>query len=144
MTAKCSGLVAGFAVALSLLLASPLSAQNFSPHIETTGWGAYDQYRDTILCGAVLEREIETAPYIARRPHLDQGVSYTRNFALFLLESGNVAEATGSILAPDDLPIAQQNARTDWQAMVDALEEDGETMEAEIARCLKLYGHDWE
>lgn len=139
---KCSGPFA--ALALGVLLASPLSAQNFSPYIETTGRGAYDQYQDALLCGAMLEWEIEAVPDSARRPHLEQGVSYTRNFALFLLESGNVVYPADTILAPDHLPTAQQNARADWRAVLDTLEAAGETPEAEIARCLSLYGYDWE
>lgn len=144
MTSKCFGPLAGIAVALGILLASPLSAQNFSPHMETTGRGAYDQYRDTILCGAVLEREIETVPDGARRPHLEQGASYTRNFALFMLESGNVVDVVGVILAPGNLPVDWRDARADWRAILETLGQEGETVEAEIARCLGLYGHAWE
>lgn len=144
MTAKRSGPLATIALALGLLGASPLSAQNFSPYLQQTGKGAYDLYRDALLCGAVLEREIETAPEGERRAHLEKGVDYTRNFALFMLESGNVVDPAGAILTPEDLPVARQNARADWQAILDKLGEEGETAEAEIARCLSLYGHDWE
>lgn len=143
MTAKRPGPLAAM-TALGLVLASPLSARDFSPYLETTGLGAYDLYRDAVWCGAVLERDIETAPDSERRPHLEQGVSYTHNFALFVLESGDVVYPAGTILAADDLPVTRQNARAGWLAVLDTLGDRGETAEAEIARCLRLYGHEWE
>lgn len=144
MTAKRSGPFVAIAAAMCLLPAFPLSAQGFSPYLETTGRGAYDQYRDAVWCGAVLEREIEAAPDAGRRPHLEQGADYTRNFALLMLESGDVIDPAGTILAPDDLPVARQKALAGWQAVLDTRGNNGESVEAEIARCLSLYGHDWE
>lgn len=144
MTSKHFGRLAGIAVAMSLLSASPLSAQDFSPYVQRTGKGAYDLYSDALLCGAVLEWEIETAPDDERRPRLEQGVNYARNFALFMLESGNVVDVAGTILTPGDLPVDQQKAYADWQSILDALEQEGETPDAEIDRCLRIYGHEWE
>ena len=51
---------------------------------------------------------------------------------------------SGAILAPDNLPIDRRNARADWQAVLSSLEDEGEAPDAEIVRCLRLYGHDWE
>lgn len=136
--------LAGIVLALGLLAASPLSAQNFSPYLETTGRGAHDQYRDTLLCSAVLEREIETAPDGARRSHLERGVLYTHNFALFMLATGNVVDGRGAILPADSLSVDRHDAQARWRAVLDEPGRDGATVEAEIVRCLGLYGHDWE
>lgn len=142
MTSKSFGPFAAIAVGLGLLFATSPLAQDFSPYMETTGRGAYDQYWDALLCNAVLEREIETTPDSERRPHLEQGAGYTANFALFLLESGNVVDRAEVILAPDTLPIDRHEARADWGAMLDTLEH--EAVKAEIGRCLRLYGHEWK
>lgn len=133
-------------LALSVVAASAPAAlaQDFSPYFETTGRGAYDLYNDTVLCSAVLERALESQPAREQRPELEKGVNYTVNFALFLLEGGNVVDMSGAILAPDNLPTDRRNAHADWQAVLFSLEEEGETPDAEIARCLRLYGHDWE
>ncbi len=130
---------------IAVAMSTPVAlAQDFSPHFKTTGRGAYDLYNDTVLCSAVLERAIEAEPESEQLPLLEKGIDYTVNFALFLLESGNVVDMSGAILAPDNLPIDRRNARADWQAVLFSLEDEGETPEAEIARCLRLYGHDWE
>lgn len=128
-------------------LASTALAQNFSPHFETTGRGAYDQYNDTVLCSAVLEWAIEAAPDSARLQLLEKGINYSINFALLVLESGNVVDMSGAILAADNLPIDRRNARADWRAVAYTLEDEGkmpEAGEAEVTRCLDLFGHDWE
>ena len=144
MTIRCHVLVA-CAVALAAASYAPTApARNFSPHLDTTGRGAFDQYNDAVLCNAVLEREIETVPDSGRRPHLEKGVHYTRNFALFMLESGNVVDVAGAILTSGNLPVDRQKAYADWQSIFDALEQEGETPDDEIARCLRIYGHDWE
>lgn len=144
MTVKRFGRLAGTMVASGLLSASPLSAQEFSPYVHQTGKGAYDLYNDALLCAAVLEREIEAAPDNERRRQLEQGIDYARNFALFMLESGDVVDVAGATLAPDNLPVDRQKAYADWQSIFDALEREGETPDAEIDRCLRLYGHEWE
>lgn len=145
MISKRSRRQIGIAVALALLVALPLSAQDFSPHFKTTGKGAYDLYNDTVLCSAVMERAIEVDPHGEQGPHLERGINYSVNFALFLLASGDVVDMSGAILAPDNLPIDRRNARSDWQAvLLSSLEEEEETATAEIARCLRLYGHDWK
>ncbi|MBW7862671.1 MAG: hypothetical protein H3C33_16450 [Rhodocyclaceae bacterium] len=130
---------------IAVAISTPVAlAQDFSPYFKTTGRGAYDLYNDTVLCSAVLERAIEPEPESEQLPLLEKGIDYTVNFALFLLESGDVVDMSGAILAPDNLPIDRRNARADWQAVLFSLEDEGETPEAEIARCLRLYGHDWE
>jgi len=135
---------AGLVLVAFVVAGTAARAQDFSPFVRPTGRGAYDLYRDTLLCNVVLERAIWAEPESDWRPQLEQGLTYTAGFALFLLESGNVVDMSGAILAPDNLPIDRRNARADWQAVVFSLEETGETPEAEIARCLRLYGHDWE
>lgn len=92
----------------------------------------------------MLERAFEAEPKSKQRPELEKGVNYTVNFALFLLESRDVVDMSGAILAPDNLPIDRRNARADWQAVLSSLEDEGEAPDAEIGRCLRLYGHDWE
>lgn len=145
MTSNRPGPLAGIAVALAgFLFASPLSAQEFSPYTPRTGQGAYDQYNDAVWCGAVLERESEAAPDAERRSQIDRGLNYARNFALFMLDSRDVVDPAGRILAADHLPAAWEKARAGWQAVLDTLAEKGETPEAEIARCLRIYGHDWD
>lgn len=130
---------------ITIAMSAPaVYAQDFSPYFETTGRGAYDLYRDTLLCSAVLERALETEPESEQRSELEKGVTYTANFALFLLESGNVVATGGSIRTPHKLAADRQERRTDWQAVLSSLEKTGETPDAEIARCLRLYGHDWE
>jgi hypothetical protein len=130
---------------IAVAMSTPVAlAQDFSPYFKTTGRGAYDLYNDTVLCSAVLERAIEAAPESEQLPLLEKGIGYTVNFALFLLGSGNVVDMSGAILAADNLPIDRRNARADWQAVLFSLEDEDETPEAEIARCLRLYGHDWE
>lgn len=147
MTGGSHAPIASIAV-LATLLASEAFAQNFSSHFKTTGRGAYDLYNDTVLCSAVLERAIQEAgPESEQRAQLEKGINYTVNFALFLLESGNVVDMSGAILAPDNLPIDRRNARDDWRAVVYSLEEESrmpDAGEAEVARCLSLFGHDWE
>lgn len=136
------------AVAVALVLAGlppPAAlAQNFSPYFKTTGEGALDLYNDAVLCSVVLERELEAMTDSEERRHLEKGVNYARSFALFHLGSGNVVDVTGAILTPDNLPIDLRNARFDWQVKLLSLEDEGETPEAEIARCLVIYGHDWD
>lgn len=136
----------GFAAAM-LMAVLPLPAalaQNFSPHFKTTGKGPIDQYNDAVLCSAVLEREIEAMPEGNERQRLEKGINYTLNFALFLLDSSNVVDVTGAVLTPENLPIDRRNARFDWQVVLLSLEDEGKTPEAEIARCLVVYGYNWE
>lgn len=144
MTRRSPNRIACFALIAAAMNVSPAHAQDFSPFLETTGKGAYDLYRDTVLCSAVLEHAIEAEPESERRPQLDKGATYTAGFARFLLESGKVVDMDGAILSPDKLPIDRRNARADWQAVLISLDEGKVTREAEIARCLRLYGHDWE
>ena len=144
MRTRSRALIAHSVILIGALFVSAASAQNFSPYFKTTGRGAYDQYNDTVLCSAVLERAIADEPESEQSPHLEMGVNYTVNFAVFLLESGNVVDMSGAILAPDNLPIDRRNARTDWQTVLFSLEEAGETPDAEVARCLSLFGHTWE
>lgn len=130
---------------ITIAIGAPAAlAQDFSPYLETTGRGAYDLYNDTVLCNAVLDWAVEIEPESEQRPQLDKGLTDTVNFALFLLESGNVVDTGGAVLAPDNLPIDRQERRTDWRAVLSSLAETDETPDAEIARCLRLYGHDWE
>lgn len=144
MTPSISNRIACLALVVSAMSTPVAVAQDFSPYFETTGRGAYDLYNDTVLCNAVLERALEAEPESKQRPQFEKGIAYTVNFALFLLESGDVVDMSGAILAPDNLPIDRRNARADWQAVLFSLEDEGETPDAEIARCLRLYGHDWE
>ncbi len=144
MTPSISNRIACLALALAAMSAPVALAQDFSPYFKTTGRGAYDLYNDTVLCNAVLERALEAEPESEQLLLLEKGIDYTVNFALFLLESGDVVDMSGAILAPDNLPIDRRNARADWQAVLFSLEDEGETPDAEIARCLRLYGHDWE
>jgi hypothetical protein len=147
MTAGSRAPIASIAALVTTLFASAALAQTFSPHFKTTGRGAYDLYNDTVLCSAVLERAIQAGPESERRAQLEKGIDYTVNFALFLLESGNVVDMSGAVLAPDNLPVDRRNAHNDWRAVVYSLEEEGkmpDAGEAEVARCLSLFGHDWE
>lgn len=119
-------------------------AQSFSPFLEVTGRGAYDQYRDTLLCGAVLQEALaDGEPDPSQRILLEKGVIYTEGFARFVLESGNVVDTNGTILTPDSLPADQDRTQADWQAVRAGLDEADEAPAAEIARCLMLFGHDW-
>ncbi len=129
------------AVALALVCVSPLRAQEFSPYLQQTGKGAYDLYKDALLCAAVLEWEIEKAPDNEQRPRLEQGTNYARNLALHMLESGNVVNLAGAILMPRNLPVDLKKAGSDWQAV---LEQKGADTVPEVERCLRLYGHDWD
>ena len=144
MTRSISNRIACLALTLAAMSAPMALAQDFSPYFETTGRGAYDLYNDTVLCSAVLERALEAEPESEQLPLLEKGIDYTVNFALFLLETGDVVDMSGAILAPDNLPIDRRNARADWQAVLSSLEDEGEAPDAEIVRCLRLYGHDWE
>lgn len=119
-------------------------AQDFSPFVETTGWGAYDLYRDTLLCNAVLARAMAGEADRERQPRLEQGVAYTAGFALFLLETGDVVDPGGTILAPESFSGDRQRSDADWQAILLSLDGGGIAAEAETARCLRLYGHPWE
>lgn len=142
MTPCVSNRIACLALVVAAMSASTVLAQDFSPYFETTGRGAYDLYNDTVLCNAVLERAIEAEPESELLPLLEMGIDYTVNFALFLLESGDVVDESGAILAPDVLPIDRRNARANWQVVLTSLKEADETPDAEVARCLRLYGHD--
>ena len=144
MTRSSSNRIARLTLIAAAMSAPTAHAQDFSPYYETTGRGAYDLYNDTVLCSAVLERALEAEPEDEQRPQIEKGINYTVNFATFLLESGNVVDMSGAILAPDNLPIDRRNARADWQAVLSSLEDEGDTPDAEIARCLRLYGHEWE
>src|SRR5690606_31459138 len=144
MTRSISNRIACLALTLAAMSAPMALAQDFSPYFETTGRGAYDLYNDTVLCNAVLERAFEAEPKSKQRAQIEQGINYTASFAQFLLESGDVVDMSGAILAPDNLPIDRRNARADWQAVLSSLEDEGEAPDAEIGRCLRLYGHDWE
>ncbi|WP_186398194.1 hypothetical protein [Stappia sp. P2PMeth1] len=144
MTRGSPNRIASLALIAATMSAPVALAQDFSPYFKTTGRGAYDLYNDTVLCSAVLERALETDPQGEQRPEFGKGITYTVNFARFLLESGDVVDMSGAILAPGNLPVDRRNARADWQAVLFSLEEEGETPDAEIARCLRLYGHDWE
>lgn len=144
MTRSSPNRVACLALVVAAMSAPVALAQDFSPYLKTTGRGAYDLYNDTVLCNAVLERAFEAGPEDEQRAQIEQGINYTASFAQFLLESGDVVDMSGAILAPDNLPIDRLNARADWQVVLSSLEDEGETPDAEIARCLRLYGHDWE
>ena len=144
MTRSISNRIACLALTLAAMSAPMALAQDFSPYFKTTGRGAYDLYNDTVLCSAVLERALEAEPESEQLPLLEKGIDYTASFALFLLESRDVVDMSGAILAPDNLPIDRRNARADWQAVLSSLEDEGEAPDAEIVRCLRLYGHDWE
>ena len=144
MTPSISNRIACLALVVSAMSTPVAVAQDFSPYFETTGRGAYDLYNDTVLCNAVLERAFEAEPESEQLPLLEKGIDYTVNFALFLLETGDVVDMSGAILAPGNLPIDRRNARADWQAVLSSLEDEGEAPDAEIVRCLRLYGHDWE
>ncbi len=129
------------------LFASAAHPQSFSPHFETTGRGAFDQYNDTLLCNTVLESAVAAASESAQRAHLERGVNYTRNFARFLLESGNIVDTDGHVLAPDALSGDLLQVQAKWQTMVQTLEAAGDmpdAEDAEINRCLSLFGHDWD
>ena len=133
---------------LAVVLAGPQMgaalAQNFSPYFETTGDGPLDIYNDAVLCTALLEGEFETLPDGVERWRIDNGSRDAREFALFMLDSGNVVDVTGANLGPDNLPIDLRNARSDWQVKLLSFEDEGETPDAEILRCLDLYEYDRE
>lgn len=144
MTASVPNRIACLSLVAAVTGASPVHAQDFSPYFETTGRGAYDLYRDTLLCNVVLKRAIRAEPESDWRPQLEQGLTYTADFALFLLESGNVVDTGGTILTPDSLPADRQEADAAWQAILVSFEDGGEAVDAEMARCLRLYGHERE
>jgi len=128
------------AVLLMLGLFPPFAlAQNFSPYFETTGEGAYDIYNDAVLCTVVLEGQAEAIPDGDERKRLHDDANDARNFALHMLESGQVVDVTGAILAADNLPIDLRNARFDWQVVLLSLEDENQNSEAEVARCRRLY-----
>lgn len=141
MIARTSHSLTGVTVALGLLYASPLPAQEFSPYLPQTGKGAYDLYKDALLCAAVLEWEIKKVPDNEQRPRLEQGTNYARNLALHMLESGNVVDLAGAILMPRNLPVDLKKAGSDWQAV---LKQEPTDTVPEVERCLRLYGHDWD
>src|SRR5690606_41867768 len=118
MTLSISNRIACLALALAAMSAQVAMAQDFSPYLKTTGRGAYDLYNDTVLCNAVLERAIEAEPESELLPLLEMGIDYTVNFALFLLESGDVVDESGAILAPDVLPIDRRNGRANGQVVL--------------------------
>jgi hypothetical protein len=114
-------------------------AQNFSPYFETTGEGAYDIYNDAVLCTVVLEFQAEAIPDGDERKRLHDDANDARNFALHMLESGQVVDVTGAMLAADNLPIDLRNARFDWQVVLLSLEDENKNSDAEVARCRRLY-----
>jgi hypothetical protein len=114
-------------------------AQEFSPYFETTGRGAYDLFRDALLCSALIKLVLDTDS-----DHPDPGLlattrADTEDFARFLLDTGNVIDRDGAILSAEDLGGARRTAQTDWEERFVALREDREAMAAEIDRCLRLY-----
>jgi len=128
------------AVLLMLGLFPPFAlAQNFSPYFETTGEGAYDIYNDAVLCTVVLEFQAEAIPDGDERKRLHDDANDARNFALHMLESGQVVDVTGAMLAADNLPIDLRNARFDWQVVLLSLEDENKNSDAEVARCRRLY-----
>jgi hypothetical protein len=133
-----------FVLIAAVISGATASAQEYSPFLEATGQGPYDLYRDTLLCNAVLEGAIEAEPEADRRPQLEQGVTYTAGFAGFLLTTGNVVGAGGEVLSAAALPTNRLDAHAEWQAILLSLNDGGEAAEAEIDRCLRLYGHEWE
>lgn len=139
MTAKTSRSLTGVTIALSLLGVTSLPAQEFSPYLQRTGKGAYDLYKDALICVVVLAQEIQAAPDSAQCPNLETAIGNARSLALLLLESGNVVDLTGAILMRDNLVADQQKADSDWQAR---LETQGEDTGPEVDRCWRLYGHD--
>lgn len=126
-----------------LLSGGPAPAQDWSPLVERTGRGPLDQYRNTVHCSAVFEQALDTALPDVQRVRLEQGIEYALNFSLFVLESGSVVDETGTILGPAVLPASRHLARETWLVALDSGAPPG-LEGAEIARCLRLYGHAWE
>lgn len=138
-----SPLRTGCLVLIALAMgAAPARAQDFSPFFETSGRGAVDLYHDALLCNLVLERALRIEAEGERRPLIEQGVSYTADLALFMLASGTVVEASGTILTPDRLSADRQDTESAWQEILASLADHGEAEVAETARCLRLYAHD--
>lgn len=138
-------LLIGCAALAAATVGAPAAlAQNFSPFLERSGKGAYDLYRDALLCNAALEQAIEAGTKAEEAGRLEQGLDYTANFALFLLDTGDVVAPGGAILDRDHMPDAQSAARAAWRAALLALERRGETADPEIARCLAVFGRKWE
>jgi len=132
-----NGLAAALFLATAFVPAA--MAQNFSPYFETTGRGAYDLYNDAVACSTLLEGQAADMSRVEERERLEVGARDARDFALFMLGTGNVVDNSGAILAPDNLEIDLRNARFDWVVVLHSIEDEGETPDAEVARCLSIY-----
>jgi len=124
----------GLPAAALALLVTQAGAQDLSPHLDRSGRGALDLYRDALLCQAALEILQGTDPLL--RP----GVEAAGNFAAFLLRTGDVVAENGTVLGPGALAADLSAARALWQELGTTASETQALAEAEAARCLRLYG----
>jgi hypothetical protein len=113
-------------------LGTAAGAQDYSPYLETTGRGAFDLYTQAVWCAGVLE---QTAAAPAGMPAT--ALSWTLDFAQFLLDTGDVVDPDGMTLSPDRLDPDLAAARERWQAVRDMTPE---AADAEALRCLRVFG----
>lgn len=114
-------------------------AQDFSPHFDTTGRGAYDLYRDAVRCSALLEGEAAALPVGDARAQAEQGVRDARGLALFMLGTGDVVDDAGLVLGPLHYGADLERARAAWEPVLRALDDASAARQAEAARCLRVY-----
>lgn len=132
-----------FGVLLASQMSGSVAQTGFSPYFERTGKGAFDQYRNTLLCAAILERALLAEQDPIRKEKLQQGVEYAIGFAGYVLESGNVVEPGGVILRPDNLAADRTFARNKWHDIANSLEQQDKSAILEELWCLQQYGHKW-
>jgi len=126
---------------LTLQTTITMAQTGFSPYFERSGKGSFDQYRNTLLCAAIMEHALVTEQDPARKEKLQQGIEYAIRFAIYILERGNVVEPGGVILDPGNLPADRTKAQNRWRDIADSLEQQDRSAKLEELWCLQQYGH---